>query len=88
MNLETRGTSRNDSIRATKSRINELRKKLIKERNKKVQITGLRKKIFKELKELIHRQTEKRKSYNIRTRVNRLGLKRIGKRQNLLNIKM
>ena len=88
MNLETRGTSRNDSIRATKSRINELRKKLIKERNKKVQITGLRKKIFKELKELIHRQTEKYKSYNIRTRVNRLGLKRIGKRQNLLNIKM
>ena len=44
MNLETRGTSRNDSIRATKSKINNLRKKLIKERNKKVQITGLRKK--------------------------------------------
>ena len=44
MNLETRGTSRNDSIRATKSKINKLRKKLIKERNKKVQITGLRKK--------------------------------------------
>ena len=28
MNLETRGTSRNDSIRATKSKINKLRKKL------------------------------------------------------------
>ena len=63
-------------------------KKLIKERNKKVQITGLRKKIIKELKGLIDRQTEKHKSYNIRRRVNRVGLEIIRKRQNLVNIKM
>ena len=44
MNLKVRGTSKNGSIRANKSKINELSKKLIKERNEKIQITRLRKK--------------------------------------------
>ena len=44
MNLKVRGTSKNGSIRANKSKINELRKKLIKERNEKIQITELCKK--------------------------------------------
>ena len=82
MNLKVRGTSKNGSIRASKSKINELRKKLIKERKEKIQTTRFRKEILKELKELIHRQPEKQKSYNIRRRVNRLGLEKIGKRQN------
>ena len=82
MNLKVRGTSKNGSIRASKSKINELRKKLIKERKEKIQTTRVRKEIIKELKELIHRQPEKQKSYNIRRRVNRLGLEKIGKRQN------
>ena len=85
MNPKVRGTSKNGSIRANKSKINELRKKLIKERNEKKQITGLCRKIIKELKELVYRQTEKHKSYNTRRRVNRLGLKKIGKRENLTN---
>ena len=85
MNPKVRGTSKNSSIRANKSKINELRKKLIKERNEKIQITGLRRKIIKELKELVYRQTEKHKSYNTCRRVNRLGLKKIGKRENLTN---
>ena len=80
MNLKVRGTSKNSSIRTNKPR-----KKLIKERNEKIQITRLRRKIIKELKELVHRQTEKHKSYNTRRRVNRLGLKKVGKRQNLTN---
>ena len=85
MNLKVRGTSKNGSIRANKSKINELRKKLSKERNEKIQITGLRKKIIKELKDLVYRQVDKHKSYNTLRRVNRLGLKKIGKRQNLTN---
>ena len=44
MNLQVRGTSKNSSTRANKSKINELHKKLIKEHNEKRQITGLRKK--------------------------------------------
>ena len=60
MNPKVRGTSKNGSIRANKSKINELRKKLIKERNEKIQITGLREKIIKELKELVYRKTEKK----------------------------
>ena len=76
MNLQVRGTSKNSSTRANKPKINELRKKLIKEHNEKRQITGLRKKIIKELKESVYRQTEKHKSYNTRRRVNRLGLKK------------
>ena len=83
MKLKVRGTSKKSSIRASKSKINDWRKKLIKERNEKIQITGLRKKLIKELKELVYRQTEKNKSYNIRRTVNRIGLKKIGKRQNL-----
>ena len=85
MNLKVRGTSKNDSIRANKSKINELCKKLIKERNEKIQITGLRKKIITELKKSVYRQTEKHEPYNTRRGVNRLGLKKIGKRQNLTN---
>ena len=85
MNLKVGGTSKNGSIRANKSKINESREKLIKERNEKIQITRLRKKIIKELKDLVYRQTEKHKSYNTGRRVNRLGLKKIGKRQNLTN---
>ena len=85
MNLKVRGTSKNSSVRANKSRINELRKRLIKEHNEKRQITGLRKKIIRELKELVYRQTEKRKSDNTRKRINRLGLKKIDKRQMKLN---
>ena len=85
MNLKVRGTSKNGSIRANKSKINELRKKLSKERNEKIQITGLRKKIIKELKDLVYRQVDKHESYNTLRRVNRLGLKKIGKRQNLTN---
>ena len=85
MNPKVRGTSKNSSIRATKSKINELRKKLIKEHNEKRQITGLCKKIIKELKDLVYRQTEKHKSYNTHRRVNHLGLKKIGKRENLTN---
>ena len=85
MNLKVRGTSKNGSIRANKSKINESREKLIKERNEKIQITRLRKKIIKELKDLVYRQTEKHKSYNTGRRVNRLGFKKIGKRQNLTN---
>ena len=85
MNPKVRGTSKNGSIRANKSKINELRKKLSKERNEKIQITGLRKKIIKELKDLVYRQVDKHKSYNTLRRVNRLGLKKIGKRQNLTN---
>ena len=85
MNPKVRGTSKNSSIRATKSKINELRKKLIKEHNEKRQITGLRKNIIKELKDLVYRQAEKHKSYNTCGRVNHLGLKKIGKRQNLTN---
>ena len=66
MNLKVRGTNKNSSIRANKSKINELHQKLIKERNEKRQITGLCKKIMKELKELVCRQTEKQilQSYN------------------------
>ena len=85
MNLKVRGTSKNGSIRANKSKINELCKKLIKERNEKIQITRLRKKIITELKESVYRQTEKHEKYNTRRGVNRLGLKKIGKRQNLTN---
>ena len=85
MNLKVRGTSKNSSVRANKSRINELRKRLIKEHNEKRQITGLRQKIIKELKELVYRQTEKHKSDNTRQTINRLGLQKIGKRQNLTN---
>ena len=85
MNLKVGGTSKNGSIRANKSKINESREKLIKERNEKIQITRLRKKIIKELKDLVYRQTEKHKSYNTGRRVNRLGFKKIGKRQNLTN---
>ena len=33
----------------------------------------------------MYRQIEKRRSYNIRRRVNRLGLKKINKRKNLSN---
>ena len=58
-------------------------KKTIKELNEKSKIKELRNEIIKELKELIYRQTEKRKSYNTRRRVNRLCLKKIGKRKNL-----
>ena len=61
INLKVRGTSKNYSVRANKSKINELRKKLIKERNEKIQITGFRKKIIKELKDLVSRQAEKHK---------------------------
>ena len=68
MNPKVRGTSKNGSIRANKSKINELCKKLIKD-----------------LQELVYRKTEKNKSYNTRRRVNRLGLKKIWKRQNLTN---
>ena len=68
MNPKVRGTSKNGSVRANKSKINELCKKLIKE-----------------LQELVYRKTEKNKSYNTRRRVNRLGLKKIWKRQNLTN---
>lgn len=60
-------------------------KKTIKELNEKSKIKELRNEIIKELKELIYRQTEKRKSYNTRRRVNRLCLKKIGKRKNLSN---
>ena len=66
MNPKVRGTSKNSSIRAIKSKTVRLRKKVIQER-----------------KELIYRQKEKNKSYNTRRTVNRLGLKTIGKRQNL-----
>ena len=45
----------------------------------------MRKKIIKELKELVYRQTEKHKSANTRRRINGLGLRKIGKRQNLTN---
>ena len=44
MNPKVRGTRKNSSIRANKSKINELRKNLIKERSEKIQITGLHKK--------------------------------------------
>ena len=44
MNPKVRGTSKNSSIRANKSKVNELPKKLIKKRNEKIQITGLHKK--------------------------------------------
>ena len=76
MNLKVRGTSKNSSVRANKSRINELRKRLIKEHNEKRQITGLRKKIIKELKELVYRQTEKHKSDNTCRRINGSDLKK------------
>ena len=66
MNPKVRGTSKNSSTRAIKSKTVRLRKKVIQE-----------------LKELIYRQKEKNKSHNTRRRVNRLGLKTIGKRQNL-----
>lgn len=46
-------------------------------------ITSERNQLLKELKEVLHRREEKRKSYNIHRRVNRLKLKKIGKRQNL-----
>ena len=46
-------------------------------------ITSQRNQVLKELKEVLYRCEEKRKSYNIRRRVNRLKLKKIGKRQNL-----
>ena len=88
MNPKVRGTRKNSSIRANKSKINELRKKLIKERSEKIQITGLHKKKIKELQldlDLVYRQTEKHKSYNTRRRVNCLGLKKIGKRENRTN---
>ena len=42
MNLKVGGTSKNGSIRANKSKINESRQKLIKERNEKIQITEFR----------------------------------------------
>ena len=41
------------------------------------------KKIIEEIKHLVYRQTEKHKSYNTRRRVNRLGLKKIGRGENL-----
>ena len=68
-----------------KNKIKEFHKKTIKELNEKNKIKELRNEIIKELKELIYRQTEKRKSYNTRRRVNRLCLKKIGKRKNLSN---
>ena len=68
MNLKLRGTGKNSSIRALRSKTVRLRKKVIQE-----------------LKDLINKQKEKNKSYNICRRVNRIGLKRIGKRQNLSN---
>ena len=68
-----------------KNKIKELHKKTIKELNEKNKIKELRNEIIKELKELIYRQTEKRKSYNTRRRVNRLCLKKIGKRKNRSN---
>ena len=49
----------------------------------KSKTVGLCKKLIKELKKLIYMQNEKHKSYNICRRVNRLGLKEIGKKQNL-----
>ena len=60
MNLQVRGTSKKSSIRGSKSKINDWRKKLIKERYEEVQITGLHKKSIKEIKELVYRQTEKK----------------------------
>lgn len=68
-----------------KNKIKEFHKKTIKELNEKNKIKELRNEIIKELKELIYRQTEKRKSYNTRRRVNRLCLKKIGKRKNRSN---
>ena len=70
MNLKLRKTSKNSSIRALRSKTVRLRKKVIQE-----------------LKDLIYKQKEKNKSNNIniyRT-FNRIGLKGIGKRQNLSN---
>ena len=83
MNTKVRGISKNSSIKANKSKVNELPKKLVKKRNEKIQITGLHKKIIEEIKHLVYRQTEKHKSYNTRRRVNRLGLKKIGRGENL-----
>ena len=76
MNHKVRGTSKNSSVRANKSKINELHKTIIKEHNQKTQITRLRQKIIKELKELVYRQTEKHKSDNTCRRINGSGLKR------------
>ena len=43
------------------------------------------KKVVQELKDLIYKQSGKHKSCNIRRKFSRLGLKTIGKRQNLSN---
>ena len=76
MNHKVRGTNKNSSVRANKSKINELHKTIIKEQNQKTQTTRLRQKIIKELKELVYRQTEKHKSDNTCRRINGSGLKR------------
>ena len=85
MNPKVRGTTKSGSIRASKSKINKLRKEWIKELNEKNKIKELRRKTIKELKDLIYKQNEKRKSYNICRRINRLGLSKISKRKNLSN---
>ena len=54
-------------------------------RPKKSKTVRLRKKVIQELKDLIYKQNEKHKSYNIGRKINHLGQKRIGKRQNLSN---
>ena len=59
--------------------------KTAKLRTLKSKTVGLRKKVVQELKDLIYKQSEKHKSYNIRRKFSRLGLKTIGKRQNLSN---
>ena len=51
----------------------------------KSKTVGLCKRVVQELKDLIYKQSEKHKSYNIRRKFSRLGLKTIGKRQNLSN---
>ena len=69
-----------------KNKIKELRTKTIKELNDKNKIKELRRKT-KELKDLIYKQNEKCKLYNIRRRINRLGLNKISKRK-IFQIKM
>ena len=54
-------------------------------RSLKSKTVGLRKKVIQELKDLIYKQSGKHKSCNIRRKFSRLGLKTIGKRQNLSN---
>ena len=68
MNLKTRGTSKNSSIRAIKAKT-----------------TTLRKTVIQELKELNCKQKEKSGLYNIRRKVNRIGLKTVSKTHNLSN---